>query len=145
MKGIKGPFLLNERTFGGTNFPTREPLFVKFMKGAKLWTGITGKKYVGIYVLTLATIQSTYNLKCRYAENAYIYKMVEIVTEVLMGLCDEQTEKIFLISRIGMPQFWEETRMHPRKGNIIVTLWDELKGETGYKLHMLLLVDVTQL
>ena len=43
-----------------------------------------------------------------------------------------------------MIQFWEETRIHPKIGHMVVTPQGIFKGETGYKWHILKLVDNTR-
>ena len=43
------------------------------------------------------------------------------------------------------PIFWEETRLKKEKSHVMVTLKGKFKIETGDKLIMLLLVDITYL
>ena len=45
----------------------------------------------------------------------------------------------------GNAEIWEETRYKKELLHIMVTLKWWFKGETGYKWHMLLLVDTTDL
>ena len=40
------------------------------------------------------------------------------------------------------PKIWEEMRLKKIKSHVVVTFKGRFKGETGYKWHMLLLVNI---
>ena len=52
--------------------------------------------------------------------------------------------RILLTSLTGMLNLWEENTTHTNIGHVMVTLQGTFKGETGYKCHIMLLVDKTR-
>ena len=64
-------------------------------------------------------------------ENPDREKISEIAVAVLIGICGGlRGEEIFLTAITGMIQFWEETRIHPNIGHVVVTMQGKVKVET---------------
>ena len=62
---------------------------------------------------------------------------------VVIGLCRGlRGEEVLLTSMREILKNWELTRLKKEKYHVMVTFKGRLKGETGNKWHMLLLVDI---